>query len=322
MASRAACCTAPEQIAVHDRVFDSFFGQAGLPPRPPETLGIESPAPGTPGADDAAEDQQLPVTSASRTERLRRRDLAEATATERDDALLLIDSLVVRPPTRVSARRQRAPHGSVDRRRTIRQLQRTGGEVSHLRYRARTRRARPVVVIVDVSGSMRSWVDVGLRFARRVVRVLPHAEAFTAGTRLARVTGALRAPTTERLWREFIAEVPDFAGGTRLGDALAALLDDWGRRGPLRGAVVVVFSDGWEHGGAERLGRQMERLRRLTHRIIWINPRSGQEGWQPQTAGMSAVMPSLDALVAGHTVEDLQGAADLFSTANQGSDNA
>ncbi len=316
-ASRAACCTSPDQIRVHDQVFDSFFGLVEPPPRSQDSLEIAAPAPGPSDSGETGEEQQVPVAAASRAEHLRRRDLAEATATERDEVLRLIDSLTVRPPTRTSARRRPAPRGRVDRRRTIRQLQRTGGEVSRLRYRTRVHRSRPVVVLVDVSGSMRSWVDVGLRFARRVVRVLPEAEAFTAGTRLARVTEALRAPTTERLWQEFTAEVPDFAGGTRLGDAIAALLGDWGRRGPLRGSVVIVFSDGWEHGDAAQLGRQMRRLGRTVHRIVWINPRSGQSGWRPETAGMRMALPAVDVLVSGHTVDDLQRAADLIGADNR-----
>lgn len=311
-ASRAACCTSPDQISTHDRVFDAYFGLSGPGRRSPGVVDLDAPAPGTSASAPAGEGQQVPVAAASRAERLRRRDLAEATATERDEALRLIDALTVRPPTRASARRRPGPHGSVDRRRTVRQLQRVG-EVSQLRYRSRTRRSRPVVAVVDVSGSMNDWVDVGLRFARRVVRVLPEAEAFTAGTRLARVTAALRAPTTDRMWEGFIAEVPDFAGGTRLGDALADLLTDWGRRGPLRAAVVVVFSDGWEHGDAEMLGRQMHRLRRIAHRVLWINPRSGRTGWHPETAGMRKALPAVDALVPGHTVDALQQASDLIS---------
>lgn len=312
-ASRACCCTSPAQVQVHDRVFDAFF-RAG-PGHPGATTVLEQ-APGSPdgrSGDDGTDPGMRSPASASRTERLSRTDLARP-GPEREAALALVDVLRLSPPVRRSARRSRASRGGVDRRRSARALLRAGGEPSPLHHRRRRPRPRRIVVVVDVSGSMHRHHDLALRLARRLVREPGPCEAFTAGTRLTRVTGLLRGPwptVRARIGRQ----VPDLAGGTRLGDALADLVDDWGRRGPLRGAVVVVVSDGWETGSTARLARQAARLHRLAHRFIWVNPRAGREQFRPDTAGMRAVAPFLDHLVGGHTVAHLQEALDAIGAA-------
>ncbi|OMQ14953.1 hypothetical protein A7K94_0212910, partial [Modestobacter sp. VKM Ac-2676] len=106
------------------------------------------------------------------------------------------------------------------------------------------------------------------------------------------------------------AAIPDWSGGTRIGEVLKAFLDRWGQRGTARGAVVVVCSDGWERGGSELLGEQMARLHRLAHAVVWVNPHKGRSGYEPLTSGMVAALPSVDHFVAGHSLaafEELAG---------------
>jgi uncharacterized protein with von Willebrand factor type A (vWA) domain len=125
------------------------------------------------------------------------------------------------------------------------------------------------------------------------------------GTRLTRVTRQLGEPDADAALRAAAGAVPDWSGGTRLGDQLRAFLDRWGQRGAARGAVMIVASDGWERGDAAELERQMRRAHRLAHRVIWLNPHSGKAGFSPSTAGMRAALPSVDVLHEGHSVEAL-----------------
>jgi uncharacterized protein with von Willebrand factor type A (vWA) domain len=184
-------------------------------------------------------------------------------------------------PVRPSARCRPARRGDVDPQRTIRELLRGGGEPARLRRRARAERPRRVVLLVNVSGSMASYADALLRFAHAAARGA-RTEVFTVGT------------------------VPEWRGGTRLGEPVRAFLNGWGRRGMVRGAVVVLLSDGWERGDPELPAAQMRRLHRLAHRVIRANPRKGRPGYAPLAAGMAAALPSVDPFVEGHSLAALE----------------
>jgi uncharacterized protein with von Willebrand factor type A (vWA) domain len=163
------------------------------------------------------------------------------------------------------------------------------------------------VLLVDVSGSMTPYADALLRFAHAAVRARPAStEVFTIGTRLTRLTRELRRRDADRALEASGHAIPDWSGGTRLGEVLKAFLDRWGQRGTARGAVVVVCSDGWERGDAGLLGEQMVRLRRLAHAVVWVNPHKGRDGYEPLTGGMQAVLPSVDHFVAGHSMAALE----------------
>jgi uncharacterized protein len=163
-----------------------------------------------------------------------------------------------------------------------------------------------VVLLIDVSGSMSPYADTLLRFAHVVVRAMPAAEVFTLGTRLTRVTRELRHRDPERALAAAGRAIPDWSGGTRLGDVLGAFVTRWGARGVARRAVVVVCSDGWERGEPDELAVQMGRLRRLAHRVIWVNPHAGKAGYEPVQRGIVAVLPYLDRLLAGHSLATLE----------------
>jgi hypothetical protein len=163
-------------------------------------------------------------------------------------------------------------------------------------------------MLCDISGSMEPYARAYLQF----LTCARGAEAFVFATRLTRVTRALASRNPERAMQNAAAAAPDWSSGTRIGDALKAFNDRHGRRGLARGAVVVILSDGWERGDPAVVSREMERLRRLAHRIVWVNPRSGGEDFTPRTGGMAAALPYCDALVSGHNLEALADVVDAI----------
>ncbi|WP_092528385.1 vWA domain-containing protein [Amycolatopsis arida] len=310
-AGRVTLCGDPDDLPRYDEAFAAWF--TGTPPRPrrapaprprPPTIAALTP-PGERGEGDHAVGEELRV-AASGAEVLRHRDLAELTAAERAHLRELLAVLRPAPPRRASPRRRPARRGGLDPRRTLRAML-ASGEPVRLARRARARRPRRVVLLVDVSGSMAPYADALLRFAHVVTRAAPAAvEVFTLGTRLTRVSRQLRQRDPERAMLAAARAVPDFAGGTRLGETLRGFLDRWGQRGLARRAVVVVFSDGWERGEASLLGEQMARLRRLAHSVLWVNPHAGHRGYAPVQSGMAAALPHVDRLLAGHSLATLE----------------
>jgi uncharacterized protein with von Willebrand factor type A (vWA) domain len=262
------------------------------------------------GGEEAGDPADL-ATRASGQEVLRHRDVAELTMAEREQLRRLFALLVPAAPMRASRRRSPSSHGSIHRARTVRRALRDGGEITRLVHHRARPRPRRVVLLIDVSGSMSPYADALLRFAHAAVRARPAStEVFTIGTRLTRVTRELRLRDPDRALAASGSAIPDWSGGTRIGEVLKAFLDRWGQRGTARGAVVVLCSDGWERGGAELLGEQMARLQRLAHAVVWVNPHKGRAGYEPLTAGMVAALPSVDHFVAGHSLaafEELVG---------------
>lgn len=317
-ATRISLCSEPDDLPRFDAVFDQWFrGQApplpGLAP-PPTAARMAQSRPLAAETDGEGEgDDDVLATAPSGLEVLRRRDIAELGEREREEVYRMIALLAPRVATRRSLRW--APHGRerIDVRRTVRQVLHDGGEPGELRYRRRRAKPRRLVLLLDVSGSMAPYADVLLRFAHAAVRVAPAtSEVFTVSTRLTRISRQLRIRDPDLALRAAGAAVPDWSGGTLLGETLRAFLDRWGQRGTARRAVVVIASDGWERGDATLLGEQAARLARLAHAIIWVNPHKGKSGFAPETAGMVAVLPHIDELVAGHSFDALRRVADLI----------
>ncbi len=186
-------------------------------------------------------------------------------------------------------------------RRTLRASLRTGGDPARLARRRRRVVPRRLVLLCDISGSMEQYARAYLQFLSCAARTGPDAEAFAFATRLTRLTRALSSRRPERAIQRAAAAAPDWSSGTRIGEALKAFNDRHGRRGMARGAVVVIISDGWERGDPELVGREMARLSRLAHRIVWVNPRVGATAFAVRAGGMVAALPHCDALVSGHS---------------------
>jgi hypothetical protein len=247
---------------------------------------------------------------------LRHKDVSALSPSEREELRRLFALLAPRVARRRSQRYGPANRGRVDLERTVRGMLRTGGEAGRLAYRRRRSKPRRLVLLIDVSGSMAPYADTLLRFAHAAVRAAPaSAEVFTTGTRLTRVTRELRLRDPDQALAAAGRAVPDWSGGTRLGDGVKAFLDLWGQRGLARGAVLVLCSDGWERGDPAELDAQLGRLARLAHALIWVNPHKGRPGFQPVTGGMQAAVTHADALVAGHSFAALEQLVEVISHA-------
>jgi len=219
----------------------------------------------------------------------------------------MIDDLTVRAPVERTRRTRPATKGSAfDIRRTLRRSLRTQGEPFERSFRERRSRARPLVLILDISGSMAPYSRALLQFGYAAMAAGRRVEVFCFGTRLTRVTRTLRAKDPDRAMREIGKLVEDWEGGTRIGESLKALLDGWSQRAALRGAVVVLCSDGLERGDPALLRAQMARLRRLAHRVVWANPLKGSPRYEPLARGMAAALPSVDVFLSGHNLESLE----------------
>ncbi|MCW0212577.1 MAG: VWA domain-containing protein [Pseudonocardia sp.] len=314
-AGRLTLCSDPDDVRRYDLAFDAWFdpppgGRTSVKDdRPPPPPRLASLMPSSDRSGEAGEDEEGPVIRATATgdEVLRSRDIAELTAPEREHLRRMLALLRPAPPTRPSRRRRPNRHGAPDPGRTLRSALRNQGEIRELRRRRNSPRPRKVVLLIDVSGSMEPYADALMRFAHVVVRRAPRTtEAFTLGTRLTRITRELRQRDAERALTQAGKAIPDWSGGTRLGEVIQAFVDRWGQRGAARRAVVVIFSDGWERGEPDLLGQQLARLSRLAHKIVWVNPHAGKDGYAPVQGGIVAVLPYLDELLAGHSLDTLQ----------------
>ena len=258
------------------------------------------------------------VAAASAAERLADRDFADLDAEELLALRRLMRELALAPPPRRTRRARRDRRGErLDVRATLRASHRTGGDPARRIMRRRTREPRRLVVLCDVSASMEPYTRVFLQFLHAAVGGAG-AEAFVFATRLTRLTRALRARQPDLALARAAAEAPDWSSGTRIGDALRRFNDLHGRRGMARGAVIVILSDGWERGDPAVVAEQMQRLRRLAHRIVWVNPRRASPRFQPLVGGMAAALPCCDAFVSGHSMRALAEVAAAISDDDTG----
>jgi uncharacterized protein with von Willebrand factor type A (vWA) domain len=320
-AGRATLVHAPEEIAPYDEAFARVWLGA---PEAPTDVGVgdeatvatddpDGPEP-PPGTEEGTEAPDA-VLRFSRAEVLRTRDFAELGPAERAEVDRLIAELRPTGERQRSRRRVRARHarGRPDLRRTVRAALRTGGEPVRRRTTVAGTRPRRIVLLADVSGSMEPYSRALVRFAHVAVAARARVEAFTLGTRLTRMTRELETRDPDVALARAAAAVPDWSGGTRLGEGLKCFNDEWGVRGLARGAVVVILSDGWDRGEPEELAEQMARLRRVAHRVVWVNPLKASPGYQPLARGMAAALPFVDEFVEGHSLDSLEELARVLA---------
>jgi uncharacterized protein with von Willebrand factor type A (vWA) domain len=331
LTARAVYCSSLEEV----ERFDALFGGVGDParadrgdPSAPTEGGRRSRAAGrsggaserggasvmtaaSPGASEGGSEAVLAAASAQ--ERLRETSFDALTSEELAALRSLMQRLALAPPERRTRRQKRGRRGErLDLRATLRRSLRTGGDpVEHARRRRRTKR-RPLVMLLDVSGSMEPYSRAFLHFLESGVGGAD-AEAFVFATRLTRLTRTLRGRDPQVAISRATKAAPDWSGGTRIGAALKAFNDQHGRRGMARGAVVVILSDGWERGDPAEVGREMERLRRLAYRIVWVNPRAAATEFAPLAGGMAAALPHVDALLSGHSLAALDDVIEAIS---------
>lgn len=308
-AGRATLISRRDDIPVYDRVFRRVFGALLEEPmrsgRPPMNVQGAFADGAVPLRD---EDVEVPeeLTRASRTERLRSRSFATLDDGELAELTRTVNRLRLVAPVRRTRRHVGAHRGELDQRRTVRRALRTGGDPVVLARRVRRRRARRVVLLLDISGSMSSYSRALLIFAHAALRADQRWEAFTFGTRLTRLTGVLRAASPDDALTQASHAARDWDGGTRIGDTVRALLDQYSSGATVRGAVVVILSDGLDVGDIDVLATQMARLRRLAYRVVWLNPLQENPDYKPLARGMAAALPHVDLFASGHNLIDLE----------------
>jgi uncharacterized protein len=324
VAGRSTLCGSPDDLDRFDAVFEAFFNaRDGLPRtrQVPSVTPSQSQLPENDAVGEGGDEEDMESihARAAETEVLRHRDVGSLSASEKQRLAGMFATLHPRPPLRRTARHQRWHRGQVDASRTLRSSLRQMGEPTRISWRRRGRKPRRVVLLVDVSGSMSDYADSLLRLAHRLTVALRVqggvVETFTVGTRLTHLTRAMRLRDPERALVAAGETVPDWSGGTRLGETLRIFSDRWGQRGMARGSVVVVFSDGWERGDPALLAEQVQRLHRVAHRVVWVNPHRGKAGYEAVQQGVLAVLPHVDDFVAGHSLATYAELTEVISRA-------
>lgn len=295
-----------------------LFGPASVR-RQPHPIIVPSPAtaaeepPADANQDDSDDDTQ-PVIEVTRTysqrEILRHKDFGELTPDEIQTVKRFMAQMIWELGQR-QTRRQRPGRGpQFDLRRSLRRNLRYGGELLEWPRRQPKFKPRPLVVIADISGSMERYTRLLLYFIYSLAEGLEQpVEAFVFSTHLTRVTYQLRGRDIDHALQEVSRAVSDWAGGTRIGEAVKTFNFEWGRRVLGRGAIVLLISDGWDRGDPDLLRREIGRLQRSCYRLVWLNPLLGSERYEPLTRGMQAALPHIDDFLPVHNLVSLEDLA-------------
>jgi uncharacterized protein len=318
-AGRATLVSRRDDIPVYDRVFRAYFlgedSAAAAALKVTATARLEAETalvtPGSePGPSQESREQPLGWMAAD-VAALKHRSFAACTPAELAALRRIMKTMRLTPPRRRTRRLRPARHPSgrvPDLRRMMRTEMRRLGEPPPLVYRERKMRVRPLVLILDVSGSMTDYSRALLQFAYAAGRSGGRVEVFVFGTRLARITRQLRHRRPDVALEQAAKTVTDWDGGTRIGASLDFFVRRWGRAGMCRGAVVAICSDGLDRGAPELLSSAMSRLERLCYRIVWLNPHVGPDvlSFRPSTVGMMVAAPYVDRLLSGHDLASLE----------------
>ena len=331
-ALRATLCSRHEDLAAFDAAFAEWFLPAPRPaPEPPpgldEVAKLALPRPAVPdscGTPELERDAEVVPSAWSDVELLRDKDFGDYTDEERRRARRVMRRLAEAVPARPSRRTGRArrrgaapPAGRLDLRGTMRASVRTVGDPFERHWREPGERPRPLVLVCDVSGSMEPYARMLLAYMQACVAARRRVEAFVFGTRLTRVTAELRGRDPDAALERAAGTARDWSGGTRIGEALATLNREHGRRLG-RGAVVVVLSDGRDRGDPLQLEREVARLARRSHRLIWLNPLKAHPDYQPLTRGMRAALPHVDEFMAANSLASLEELAEALDRLSMG----
>ncbi len=322
-AGRATLVSRRDDIEVYDRVFRVYFLASGDPAGELLTLttqitsqvdGAVLDVPATDPPDDGDEEEAQLGLMASAAETLRRKSFDACTPEELAALRRIMARMRLTPPRRRTRRTRASRSGrKPDLRRTVRASMRVHGEPAELRWQQRKVRLRPLILILDISGSMADYSRALLQFAYSARRASGRVEVFCFGTRLTRITRPLGRRRPDDALAEAGQAVLDWEGGTKIGDSLDAFVREWGRRGLARGGVVVICSDGLDRGDPEVLASAMERLSRQCYRLVWLNPhKGGNRDFRPSTLGMMVAAPHVDVMLSGHDLNSLEELATLL----------
>ena len=328
-AGRTTLVSSKQHFEEFDRAFDAWFvtGETEEPVLKParparrtqeasevESLEIDAGAWLPAGDDDPVEGEMAARIAASDVERLRNKSFEELSREEQAQSAALIRALSVQVPVHKTRRLRPSSRGArFDVRRTLRHSLRTQGEPIKRAWRERGSKARPLVLILDVSGSMSAYSRALLQFGFAAKAAGHKVEVFCFGTRLTRVTRSLVFKDPNRAMKHIGEVVRDWDGGTRIGDSIHELLTRYSQHGFLRGSVVVLCSDGLERGDPQLLAAEMERLARFAHRVVWVNPLKGDPAYEPTARGMAAALPYIDDFHPGHDLASIERLSQLLA---------
>ena len=309
-----------EDLQVFDRAFRVFWGRPSgtetkLDLRP---LGSERRF-GDPvvemeslsGASDSGDEhgdtrlERVQIATYSDREVLRQKDFKKLTSDEMAQAVRLLRELKWQPAPRKTKRWMPGPGSTPDRRKLLARFARREADPTALPTRVRKSLPRRLVLLCDISGSMERYTRMLLWFACCLTGNLHRVESFLFATRLTRITKKLRGRRGGSPLREIARLVPDWSGGTRIGESIRAFNVHWARRALGRGAVVLMVSDGWDRGSPEALRTEISRLRRSCQRLIWLSPLLGSPAYRPLTRGLQAALPFVDDFLPVHNLASL-----------------
>jgi uncharacterized protein with von Willebrand factor type A (vWA) domain len=320
-ALRSVLTAKPEDIPLHDATFDEFWrtrlpeqvqeqGEEGLASEDAEAQGEDMPQPQMAEGDeaDADDDEEgLDMPLYSPVEVLATRDFSTFVPDEMQEIARAIMIVARRLATRESRRYRSTQRGhAIDLRRTMRRNIKYGGTVVELAKKKRKIRKPKIVLICDVSRSMDTYSKFLLQFIYALQNTLGRVESFVFSTRLTRVTDYFRSSDIYTALDRIAREVPDWSGGTRIGESLRAFNADWALRTVNKHTIVLIMSDGLDTGDASVLEHEMEQIQRRAARVIWLNPLLGNEDYRPLARGMSAALPHVNLFASAHNLASLQ----------------
>lgn len=318
-----------EHLELFDRAFDLFWqarekdeltqidlGEL-LQRKPQERQKELVPAEGDDtenGSEHESDEPQIDkIYTYSAREVLRHKDFSELNQDELEEVKRLMQEMTWDLEQRRTRRKTRSPSGAyLDMRRVFRRNLRYGGEPLKLAWRRRKQKRRPLVVLCDISGSMERYSRILLRFIYAISNGLEDVEAFVFSTRLTRITRYLRDHEIDEALDRVTGAVQDWAGGTRIGEALKTFNYEWDRRVLGHGAIVLIISDGWDRGDIDLLEHEMRRLQLSCHRLIWLNPLLGSVNYEPLTRGIQAALPYVDDFMPVHNLKSLEQLGNLL----------
>ena len=320
-ALRSVLTARPEDIPLHDATFDEFWrtripdrveerGEEGVASEDPDAQGEELPQPQVAEGDEAEanEDEEgLDMPLYSPVEVLASRDFSSFVPDEMQEIARAIMVVARRLATRESRRYRSTQRGhAIDLRRTMRRNIKYGGTVVELAKKRRKIRKPRIVLICDVSRSMDTYSKFLLQFIYALQNTLGRVESFVFSTRLTRVTDYFRSSDIYTALDRITREVPDWSGGTRIGESLKTFNAEWALRTVNKHTIVLIMSDGLDTGDASVLEHEMEQIQKRAARVIWLNPLLGNEDYRPLARGMSAALPHVNLFASAHNLASLQ----------------
>lgn len=324
-AGRATLVRRREHVPIYNEVFQRFFFDNGVSgseeikkmmkssSNAGATIEIPNTEEGLPG--EISPDEVKLGYVASTSEIYRSKAFADCSDEEIRQLRRLMSRMRVTPPKRRTHRMTRSRKSSMlDMRRMVRESMRALGEPRDLSFRTRKEKLRPLVLILDVSGSMADYSRNLLQFAYSARRANAKVDVFCFGTRLTRITRSLDRRSPDEAMRKAGESVLDWDGGTRIGDSLKAFTREARKSRLGRGAIVVICSDGLDRGEPQQLSEAMEALSRIAHRVIWVNPHRGDAVvYVPASLGMIVADPYIDEVHSGHNLASLERLANRLA---------